>query len=106
MLNIPGDPKQGMPAESPISNSGVTEGENDYDEYFDSGEVEEYINVKDSEHSCHILPVSNTKYNSGDSQYEDDEVASVVEEEEDDPDTQNQPTTKEKPEFKEDGPEI
>ena len=43
MLHIPGENKQGLPAESPISNSGVTEGENDYDEYFDSGEVEEYI---------------------------------------------------------------
>ena len=50
----------------------MIEGENDYDEYFDSGEVEEYIQVKDSEHSCQILPVSNTKYNSGDIQFEDD----------------------------------
>ena len=98
-----------MPAESPISNSGVTEGENDYDEYFDSGEVEEYIQVKDSEHSCHILPVSNTKYNSGDSQYEDDEVQSVVEEDEDDNETANQAqngASKEKHELNQDGPEV
>ena len=73
-----------------MSNSGVTEGENDYDDYFDQGEVEEYIQVKDSDHSCHILPVSNTKYNAGDSQYEDDEVQSVVEEEEDDPNNGDQ----------------
>lgn len=52
---------------SKISNSGVTEAEKDYDEYFDHGEVEEYINVRDSDQSCHILPLSNTKYNSGDS---------------------------------------
>ena len=52
---------------SKISNSGVTDAENDFDNYFDQGEVEEYINVRDSEQSCHILPVSNTKYNSGDS---------------------------------------
>lgn len=65
---------------SKISNSGVTEAEKDYDEYFDHGEVEEYINVRDSDQSCHILPLSNTKYNSGDSQYEDDEVESVIEE--------------------------
>ena len=68
---------------SKISNSGVTEAEKDYDEYFDHGEVEEYINVRDSDQSCHILPLSNTKYNSGDSQFEDDEVESVIEEEED-----------------------
>ena len=75
--------------QSKISNSGVTDAENDFDNYFDQGEVEEYINVRDSEQSCHILPVSNTKYNSGDSQYEDDEVASVIEEEEDDELNQN-----------------
>lgn len=69
--------------EDQISNSGVTEAEKDYDEYFDHGEVEEYINIRDSDQSCHILPLSNTKYNSGDSQFEDDEVESVVEEEED-----------------------
>lgn len=65
---------------SKISNSGVTEAEKDYDEYFNNGEAEEYINVRDSDQSCHILPLSNTKYNSGDSQYEDDEVESVIEE--------------------------
>jgi len=37
--------------------------------------------VKDSDQSCHILPVSNTKFNAGNSQYEDDEVESVLEEE-------------------------
>ena len=39
--------------------------------------------MRDSDQSCHILPLSNTKYNSGDSQFEDDEVESVIEEEED-----------------------
>ena len=68
----------------------MTEAEKDYDEYFDHGEVEEYINVRDSDQSCHILPLSNTKYNSGDSQFEDDEVDSIVEEEEDGDDHQNQ----------------
>lgn len=34
---------------SKISNSGVTEAEKDYDEYFDHGEVEEYINIRDSD---------------------------------------------------------
>ena len=57
-----------MPEDSGnISNSGVTDAEKDYDEYFDHGEVEEYINIRDSDQSCHILPLSNTKYNSGDS---------------------------------------
>ncbi len=68
---------------SKISNSGFTEAEKDYDAYFDHNEVEEYINIRDSDQSCHILPLSNTKYNSGDSQFEDDEVESVVEDEED-----------------------
>ena len=101
-------------AQSQISNSGVTEGENDFDNYFDQGEVEEYINVQDSEHSCHILPVSNTKYNSGDSIYEDDEVVSVVEEEEDDENTQNGGRDEaangnkhsQKHEFKDSDPEV
>ncbi len=52
---------------SKISNSGFTEAEKDYDAYFDHNEVEEYINIRDSDQSCHILPLSNTKYNSGDS---------------------------------------
>ena len=34
---------------SRISNSGVTEAEKDYDEYFDHNEIEEYINVRDSD---------------------------------------------------------
>ena len=106
MLKVENEEKSNVNRQSPISNSGVTEGENDYDEYFDSGEVEEYIQVKDSEHSCHILPVSNTKYNSGDSQFEDDEVASVVEEEEDDNETPNQPNPRERHECEEDGPEL
>lgn len=76
-------PSANKESASKISNSGVTEAEKDYDEYFDHGEVEEYINIRDSDQSCHILPLSNTKYNSGDSQFEDDEVESVVEEEED-----------------------
>ena len=76
-------------SDSKISNSGVTDAEKDYDEYFDHGEVEEYINVRDSDESFHILPMSNTKYNSGDSQYEDDEVESVVEDEEDGEDQHN-----------------
>lgn len=52
------------------------------------------------------MPVSNTKYNSGDSQFEDDEVASVVEEEEDDNETPNHPNQRERQDFEEDGPEI
>ena len=34
---------------SKISNSGFTEAEKDYDEYFDHNEVEEYINIRDSD---------------------------------------------------------
>ena len=104
LMKVEHDEKSNIKGHSPISNSGVTEGENDYDEYFDSGEVEEYIQVKDSQHSCHILPVSNTKYNAGDSQFEDDEVASVVEEEEDDNETPNQP--RDRQEIQDNGPEI
>ena len=76
-------PTDNEPQGSKISNSGVTEAEKDYDEYFDHNEIEEYINIRDSDQSCHILPLSNTKYNSGDSQFEDDEVDSVIEDEED-----------------------
>ena len=43
LLKVEGEDKSNVKRQSPISNSGVTEGENDYDEYFDSGEVEEYI---------------------------------------------------------------
>ena len=43
LLKADQDEKSNIKRHSPISNSGVTEGENDYDEYFDSGEVEEYI---------------------------------------------------------------
>lgn len=43
------------------------------DEYFDKNEVEEYIQVKDSQNSAHILPLSNTKFNSTNSQYKIDE---------------------------------
>lgn len=39
------------------------------EEYFDDNEVEEYIQVKDSQNSAHILPLSNTKFNSTHSQY-------------------------------------
>ena len=90
----------------------MTEAEKDYDEYFDHGEVEEYINVRDSDQSCHILPMSNTKYNSGDSQFEDDEVESVVEEEEDldDPNRDLGHSNRNKPpvkhEFRESDPEV
>ena len=48
--------------------------------------------------------MSNTKYNAGDSQFEDDEVASVVEEEEDDNETPNQP--RDRQEIQDNGPEI
>lgn len=89
----------------------MTEGEKDFDEYFDHGEVEEYINVRDSDQSCHILPMSNTKYNSGDSQYEDDEVESVVEETEDGEDPNIRENRGKKPkvslhDFKETDPEV
>ena len=47
LMKVEHDEKSNIKGHSPISNSGVTEGENDYDEYFDSGEVEEYIQVKD-----------------------------------------------------------
>ena len=43
------DGSQEQVSASKISNSGVTEAEKDYDEYFDHGEVEEYINVRDSD---------------------------------------------------------
>ena len=100
-----------MPEDSGnISNSGVTDAEKDYDEYFDHGEVEEYINIRDSDQSCHILPLSNTKYNSGDSQFEDDEVESVVEEEEDAEDQQKEDShrlnNKPKHEFRDSDPEV
>jgi len=63
--------------------------EDDYDDYFNKNEVEEYVQVQDSEASCHILPLNNTKFHHACSQYEDDEVESVVEEEEDDLDQQD-----------------
>lgn len=56
-----------------ISNSGFSEADRDLEDYFDKGQMEEYINVRDSDRSLHILPLSNTKYNSGDSQYEEDD---------------------------------
>lgn len=34
------------------------------EEYFDNNEVEEYIQIRDSQNSAHILPLSNTKFNS------------------------------------------
>ena len=43
------------------------------EEYFDNNEVEEYIQVKDSQNSAHILPLSNTKFNSTHSQYQIDD---------------------------------
>ena len=99
---------------SQISNSGVTDAENDFDNYFDQGEVEEYIMSRDSDQSCHILPVSNTKYNSGDSQYEDDDVVSVIEEDEDDEagqtgnkdDELNPNRYSDKHEFRDSDPEV
>ena len=42
----PGDPSPDRDSGSKISNSGVTDAEKDYDEYFDHGEIEEYINIK------------------------------------------------------------
>ena len=51
--------------QTPISESGVNDGENDFDHYFNRGEAEEYINVRDSDLSCHILPLSNTNFNDG-----------------------------------------
>lgn len=99
--------------DSRISNSGVTEAEQDYDEYFEGNDMEEYINIRDSDQSCHILPLSNTKYNSGDSQFEDDEVESMLEDEEDldDPhgegnDSQRNQKPKEKHEFRDSDPEV
>lgn len=95
-----------------MSNSGYTEPEKDYDEYFDHNEMEEYINIRDSDQSCHILPMSNTKYNSGDSQFEDDEVESMIEDEEDAEDPQrdggNSQRNKKQVqhEFKDSDPEV
>jgi len=63
--------------------------EEDYDDYFHKNEVEEYVQVRDSEQSCHILPVNNTKFHDACSQYEDDEVESVLEEDDEDESARN-----------------
>ena len=81
--------------------------ENDFDEYFDKNEIEEYLSVvhvrdhetfergsaassqqlvKESNNSSfHILPVSNTKFHAGHSQFEDDEMDSIPGEDEESP---------------------
>ena len=79
--------------------------ENDFDNYFDRCEVEEYIQVEDSNLSCHILPLSNTYVNEGASEYnDDDDLQSVFEDEQ----TTNKEESyvKEKPKFSDNGPEV
>jgi hypothetical protein len=44
----------------------------DTDSYFEA-QPEEYIQIKDSELSCHILPLSNAKFNSTNPDFKEDE---------------------------------
>lgn len=37
--------------------------------------------MRDGNKSCHILPLSTTNYNEGDSQFQDDEADSFIEDE-------------------------
>jgi hypothetical protein len=51
-----------------VSQIGPIESDNgcgtESEQYFENGDVEEYIQVRDSQDSAHILPLSNTKFNS------------------------------------------
>ena len=52
--------------------------------------------------SCHILPLSNTNYNDGHSQYQEDDIESVIE----DDDDEIEPPPAKPIKFKDTDPEV